>query len=57
MQLSATPSFLRIPIPEAPPVSTREVREFMAGDDPPVDADPAFKDRLREQLWEMIRTR
>ena len=36
------------------PMPLSELREFMAGDDPPVDADPVFRERLREQLWTMV---
>ena len=36
-------------------VSDDELLEFLAADDDPVEADPAFKRRLREQLWAMIR--
>ena len=35
-------------------ICLREVREFIAGDDPPVDADPAFRERLRDQLWGIV---
>ncbi len=31
-----------------------ELLDFMAADVDPVPADPAFRDRLREQLWSMI---
>lgn len=36
------------------PTLVRELREFIAGDDPPLDADPAFREQLREQLWTML---
>jgi hypothetical protein len=42
---------------DAPALDAREICEFMAGDDPPVNADPRFKDRLREHLWEMVSAR
>lgn len=32
-----------------------ELMEFMAADIDPVPADPAFRDRLRETLWDMVR--
>ena len=28
--------------------------DFLAADVAPVSADPAFRDRLREELWEMV---
>ena len=31
-----------------------EVCEFVAGDDPPAQANPVFKERLRGQLWQML---
>ena len=34
--------------------SDAELMEFMAADVDPVPADPVFRDRLREQLWEMV---
>lgn len=36
-------------------VSDQELLEFLAADDDPVEANPTFKRRLREQLWAMIR--
>jgi hypothetical protein len=41
------------------PDSTRsqELREFQAGDHPPAEADPTFRERLREPLWTMVSTR
>ena len=38
-------------------VSMEELQEFLEGDvlEPP--ADPAFKERLRKNLWEMVRLR
>ncbi len=36
-------------------VSEEDLLEFLAGDIDPVEADPAFKRRLREQLWSLIR--
>lgn len=34
-----------------------ELREFLGADYLPVDADPEFKERLRRELWEIVRTR
>jgi hypothetical protein len=34
-----------------------ELREFLEGDIRGVLADPAFKERLRLKLWEMVRLR
>ena len=36
-------------------VSEEDLLEFLAGDIDPIEADPAFKRRLREQLWSLIR--
>ena len=33
-----------------------ELLEFLAADLDPVPADPVFRERLREQLWEMVVT-
>ncbi len=35
-----------------PDPSDEELREFLEADNLPDYADPAFKERLREQLWE-----
>jgi DNA-directed RNA polymerase sigma subunit (sigma70/sigma32) len=35
-------------------VTEAELQDFLAADDEPEQADPAFKSRLREQLWTMI---
>ena len=32
-----------------------EFAEFLEGDDSPMPANPAFKERLRQQLWNMVR--
>ena len=37
--------------------STEELREFLEGDLRPDQADPVFKDELREELWQMIQSR
>ncbi len=34
-----------------------ELREFLEGDVLEVPADPKFKERLRQHLWEMVRLR
>lgn len=31
-----------------------ELREFMAADDDPVTADPAFREQLRDRLWTLV---
>jgi hypothetical protein len=35
-------------------VDERELLEFMALDIDPVPADPVFRERLKEELWEMV---
>jgi hypothetical protein len=35
--------------------STEELLEFLEAGAVGVDADPAFRERLREQLWEMVK--
>jgi hypothetical protein len=37
--------------------SVEELREFLEADRHPVHADPAFKERLRRRLWELLRFR
>ena len=37
--------------------SLDELRELLEADYLPVDADPEFKERLRRELWELVRTR
>lgn len=37
--------------------TTEELTEFLEGDLSPVRADPAFKERLREELWELVQSR
>ena len=32
----------------------RELIDFLASDVDPVPADPAFRERLREELWELV---
>ena len=38
-------------------VTMEELREFMEGDALDVPANPEFKERLRKNLWEMVRLR
>lgn len=35
-------------------IDERELLDFIAADVDPVPADPAFRERLREELWEMV---
>ena len=35
--------------------STEELLEFLEADQRPVEADSAFRERLREELWELVR--
>lgn len=42
---------------EDPDVDPDELREFLAGDLLPGEADPVFKERLRQRLWRMVRAR
>ena len=37
--------------------TTEELQEFLEGDLNPDQADPKFKERLREQLWKMLEDR
>ncbi len=37
--------------------SDDELQEFLEGDSHDVKADPAFKERLRRKLWEIVRSR
>lgn len=41
----------------APDFTTEELLEFLEGDLHPVDADPVFKEELRQSLWLMVRRR
>jgi hypothetical protein len=46
------------PMPEiAEDFTTEELQEFLAADQADVKADPAFKERLRHRLWEMLAAR
>lgn len=38
-------------------VSADELRDFLAADGLDVPFDPEFKERLREQLWSLVRNR
>ncbi len=42
---------------EALDFSPEELSEFLAGDLFPSDADPAFKEELRQKLWTMLLSR
>jgi hypothetical protein len=35
--------------------STEELLEFLEADQRPVEADPSFRERLREELWQLVR--
>jgi len=37
--------------------SEAELREFMKADDEAVKADPAFRERLRAQIWRLVRAK
>ena len=37
--------------------SEEELQDFLEGDRLDVKADPAFKERLRRKLWEIVRSR
>jgi hypothetical protein len=37
--------------------TVEELREFLEGDALNVHADPAFKERLRRTLWDIVRAR
>jgi hypothetical protein len=36
--------------------TTEELTEFLEGDVSPVRADPVFKERLRQELWELVQS-
>ncbi len=38
-------------------VTAEELRDFLAADGLDVPFDPEFKERLREQLWSLVRSR
>ena len=38
-------------------VTAEELREFGEGDWPPVEADPAFVQRLRGRLWDLLQAK
>jgi hypothetical protein len=35
--------------------STEELLEFLEADQRPLEADPEFRERLREELWALVR--
>jgi len=37
--------------------TTKELEEFLEGDLRPVEADPAFKEKLRLELWQLVQER
>ena len=37
--------------------STEELKEFLEGDLQPTQADPAFQERLRQELWALVQER
>jgi hypothetical protein len=37
--------------------TTEELTEFLEGDLAPTEADPAFKERLRRELWQLVQDR
>jgi hypothetical protein len=37
--------------------STEELKEFLEGDLQPTQADPAFQERLRQELWALVQDR
>lgn len=41
--------------PAGDEISSEELREFLEADRLGVRADPAFRERLREALWELLR--
>ncbi len=38
----------------SPEFTTEELEDFLRADHLPVQADPDFKERLREELWDMV---
>ena len=44
----------KLPKEIAAEFSTEELMEFLEGDLYPTQADPAFKERLREDLWSVV---
>jgi hypothetical protein len=39
------------------PITEDELREFLEADRTPVRADPVFKRRLRDRLWDIVQTK
>jgi hypothetical protein len=37
--------------------TTEELQEFLEGDQYPIEADPLFKEQLREKLWKLLQSR
>jgi hypothetical protein len=37
--------------------STEELKEFLEADRLPAQADPAFRERLRRELWQLVQER
>ena len=40
----------------SPEFTTEELEDFLRADHLPVQADPDFKERLREELWDMVQS-
>ncbi len=34
--------------------TTEELQEFLEADQYPIEADPEFKERLRQKLWKLV---
>jgi hypothetical protein len=47
----------RVPQENAKEFGARELREFLAPDPRATPADPAFQERLRQQLWTSLQQR
>jgi hypothetical protein len=57
-QSSAGSGWDTLPVDESDwTVDPAELREFLAGDLFDVQADPVFKERLRQKLWRLVRVR
>jgi len=37
--------------------TTEELQEFLEADQYPIEADPLFKEELREKLWKLLQSR
>jgi len=53
----ATERSAKVPKEIAAEFTTEELMEFLEGDLYPTQADPAFKEKLRGELWEMVQRR